>query len=109
MVLFITHGKVSYLDCFLYSLVYYLRVIPLIFLESFKAYLAVQRQSKYLRYEGIVGICIRIPLVLVFYYAGFGIFTFPLAMTIDFIVRAAYFVWCSIKVHRQITSGELSL
>lgn len=109
MVLFITHGKVSYLSCFLYSLVYYLRIIPLIFLESFKAYLAVQRQSKYLRYEGIVGICIRIPIILVFYYAGFGIFTFPFAMTIDFMVRATYFAWCSVKVHRQIDNGELSL
>lgn len=73
MVLFITHGKVSYLSCFLYSIVYYLRIIPLIFLESFKAYLAVQHQSKYLHYEGVVGIFIRIPSILVFCYAGFGI------------------------------------
>ena len=109
IVLLITHGKVSYLSCFLYSLVYYLRIIPLIVLESFKAYLAVQRQSKYLWYEGTVGICIRIPIILVFYYAGFGIFTFPLAMTIDFIVCAVYFGWCSAKIHRQINNGELSL
>lgn len=90
-------------------LVYYLRIIPLIFLESFKAYLAVQHQSKYLRYEGVVGICIRIPIILVFYYAGFGIFTFPLAMTIDFTVRAAYFGWCSVKVHKRINNGELTI
>lgn len=30
-------------------------------------------------------------------------------MTIDFTVRAAYFAWCSTKVHRQISNDELSL
>ncbi len=109
IVLLITHGKVSYSPCFLYALVYGIRVIPLIFFESFKAYLAVQRQSKYLRYGGLIAIVIRIPFVLVFYYAGFGIWTFPFATILDISVRAAYFVWCSAKVHRQITSGELSL
>lgn len=109
IVLLITHGKVSYSDCFFYSLVYGLRVIPLIFLESFKAYLSVQRQSQYLRYGGVIGIAIRIPLVLVFYYAGLGIWTFPLAMNIDFTLRTVYFGMCSAKVHRQVSSGELSL
>lgn len=59
-----------------------------------------------LMFDGLFGIFVRIPVALISYYCGFGIFGFGMASGIDFLIRGIYFKICSIKGLRENNGRE---
>lgn len=92
------HGDTSIKQCCIYLPIYCLQAIVLILYESYKGYLTSVKQSKYLRYGGLCGIIVRIPISVIGFYLGLGILPFALACVIDFLVRGIYYYICSYKV-----------
>lgn len=89
--LFIYHGKIPYMDCLPWLLLYMSDCLSLIFYESFKAVLSCYSRTDYLRYGGLFGILARIPYTYMMYKLGFGLLGFGTACTLDFAIRAIYF------------------
>lgn len=97
LLLLFTHGKVPILDCVLYTGLYCTEIITLLFHEPMRAYLTSEHQTKYLRYGGVFGILVRIPIVLVGYYLTHSLILFAVASAVDFGMRGLYFYICSIR------------
>lgn len=107
LVLVFTHGKVNYSACIVFALLETTQVIPLIFFNSYKAFVTIEKQTKYLKYGGIIGMFVRIPFVLVCYSANFGLWGFSIACTFDFIIRMLYFYICSLKIVKEQKANGL--
>lgn len=97
LLLLFTHGKVPILDCVLYTGLYCTEIMTLLFYEPVRAYLTSEHQTKYLRYGGVFGILVRIPIVLVGYYLTHSLILFAVASAVDFGMRGLYFYICSIR------------
>lgn len=95
------HGKVSYIDCLPWLLLYMTDIISLIFYENFKAILSCYSKTEYLRFGGLFGVLTRVPYTYIMYKLNFGLFGFATACTIDFAVRAIYFY---IMINKHIKS-----
>lgn len=106
--LLFTHGAVPLQSCLLYTGLYCTEIFALLLYEPMKAYLTSVQQTHYLRYGGMVGIMVRIPITIIGYYAGMGLFIFSIASTIDFAARGVYFYICSKKFRRKSAIGCLS-
>lgn len=52
--------------------------------------------------DGVCGICIRIPIVVISYYSGLGLVPFALALGIDFFIRGIYYRLSSLKWNRNL-------
>lgn len=88
------HGDVSIFSCLIYTALYCTEVIDLVWYETYKAYLTSEGKTQYLKFGGIVGICIRIPIVILAYCYGLGLLPFAIASTVDFGCRGIYFYLC---------------
>lgn len=100
--LLLTHGDVPMLNCVFYMLIYVSDIIPLIFYEVFKGYLVCAEKTSIIKNGGLIGILVRIPVVLIGYYSGFGVFTFAIPCLLDFSVRAIYFWLNSKKIDNSV-------
>lgn len=89
--LFLYHGKIQYLSCLPWLLLYMSDFFSLIFYENFKAVLSCYGRTDYLRYGGLSGVLIRIPYTYLMFKLGTGLFGFATACTVDFAIRALYF------------------
>lgn len=89
--LILYHGKIEYIDCFPWLLLYMSDAFSLMFYESFKAVLSCYERTDYLRYGGLFGIVVRIPYTYMTFKMGWGLFGFATAYTLDFGIRAVYF------------------
>lgn len=102
VLLLFLHGNVDIKDCLFYTGVYCTEIIALLLYEPMKAYLTSMKETKYLRYGGIFGIFVRIPIALIGYYMGLGLFPFAIASTMDFAARGIYFYCCGRKIRRHL-------
>lgn len=100
LLLLFTHGTVSITDCLLYTALYCTEIFALLLYEPMKAYLLSEGCTNYLKFGGVIGIFVRIPLVVIGYYLNLGLFPFALSCTFDFGVRGLYFYLMSKKVRR---------
>lgn len=89
--LFLYHGKVSYMACLPWLLLYMSDFFSLMFYENFKAVLSCYSRTDYLRYGGLFGVLVRIPYTYIMFRLGTGLFGFATACTLDFAVRSVYF------------------
>lgn len=94
ILLIFMHGDVSIFSCLIYTALYCTEVIALVWYETYKAYLTSEGKTQYLKFGGIVGICIRIPIVIPAYCYGLGLLPFAIASTVDFGCRGIYFYLC---------------
>lgn len=99
------HGKVSYIECLPWLMVYMSDCISLMFYENFKAVLSCYSKTEYLRYGGLCGVLTRIPYTYIMYRLGAGLFGFGTACTVDFAIRTLYF---SIMINKH-ENKELKL
>lgn len=100
--LFLYHGKVSYLSCLPWLLLYMSDCLSLVFYENFKAVLSCYGRTDYLRYGGLYGVLIRIPYTYLMFKLGTGLFGFATACTVDFGIRAVYFLVMINKCEKAI-------
>jgi len=91
ILLLIIHGDVNIKDCIIPLILYCTQVFLIQLYESLRGYLTSLHRSDVLKWAGLVGIFIRIPITLVSYYSGIGIYLFALASSVDFICRGIYF------------------
>lgn len=95
LLLFLIHGDVHITDCVVPLIFYSSQVVFIQLYESLRGYLTSLKRTDLLKYAGLVGILTRIPVTLIAYYSGSGIYGFALASTIDFTCRGLYFYYCS--------------
>lgn len=91
LLLLFYHGTVSLTDCLPWLALYMTGSISLTFYETYKAVLSYYSKTEYIRYGGLIGIFIRIPVTFVLWKLGFGLLGFGLVYAIDFGSRAFYF------------------
>ena len=91
LLLFFYHGSVSLTDCLPWLALYMTGSISLTFYETYKAVLSCYSKTEYLRYGGLIGIFIRIPVTFILWKLDFGLLGFGVAYAIDFGSRAFYF------------------
>lgn len=96
MLLLFYHGAVPLLNCLIWLAVYMTDCISLLFYEVYKSVLSCYGRTEYLRYGGVIGIFIRIPVTFVMWKCGFSLIGFGLACTIDFGLRGLYY-YCIAK------------
>lgn len=89
--LIIYHGKVDFLTCIPWMLLYMTDSLSMLFYAEMKAVLSCYSKTEYLRYGGFIGIAIRIPFTFLMWKLGFGLIGFAIACTIDFLLRGIYF------------------
>ena len=86
----ILHGDVNIDSCYIPLIIYSAECILLLPYESMRGYITSLKRSDILKWTGLVGSIIRIPLVLITYYCGLGFYIFASLVSIDFLCRAAY-------------------
>lgn len=84
ILLIIIHGSLPVIKCAMYASLYCLQVFTVIVYESFRAYLTSERKSEYLRFGGIVGVLIRVPIIIIGYNLNLGLYPFAVSSFIDF-------------------------
>lgn len=94
LLLFI-HGDVKLSDCWFWMFLYCSQIFVLVLYEVMKGYLTSEQQTKYLRWGGIIGIVVRVPITVGGYYLGFGLLPFAIGSAVDFLIRGLYFYICS--------------
>ena len=104
-ILVFTHGTISLRSCIPYAALYCTEIFVLLFYEPMRAYLTSEQQTKYLRYGGLFGFIVRLPIAIGGYYLGIGLTSFAIACTIDYGVRGLYMYKCSVKVKNQIENS----
>lgn len=97
ILLIFIHGDVPVVKCVLYTAIYCSDLFSHLLYTSMKAYLTYEQKTNYLKYGGVVGVSVRIPVVLIGYYTGIGLLTFALASAIDYLVRGIYYYLCSLN------------
>ena len=100
------HGKVPYLSCLPWLLLYMTECISLVLFESGKAVLCCYSRTEYLRYGGLTGLLSRIPFTWCLYKLGLGLWGFALALTVDFLLRGIYFYTMADKHEKYVMRVE---
>lgn len=85
------HGETNLLQAFLISCLYETQAICLAIYENARGFLTSIQNTKILRYGGLIGILVRIPVVLISYYTPIGLYGFALASGIDFLMRGIFY------------------
>lgn len=98
ILLLFLHGDVSIKTCTIPLILYCSQVLFIQLYESLRGYITSVKRTDILKYAGLIGIFSRIPVTLISYYSGIGLYGFALASTIDFTCRGIYFYYCSKKV-----------
>lgn len=106
--LLFTHGAVLLQSCLLYTGLYCTEIFALLLYTPMMAYLTSMQQTHYLKYGGIVGIMVRIPVTIIGYYTGMGLYVFSVAAAIDYASRGIYFYICSKKFQCKSSKRCLS-
>lgn len=102
LLLLFYHGTVSLTDCLPWLALYMTGSISLTFYETYKAVLSYYSKTEYIRYGGLIGIFIRIPITFILWKLGFGLLGFGLVYAIDFGSRAFYFFKMAQKYERMM-------
>lgn len=103
VMLIFLHGDVPISESLFFVGLYCVQVFTLTFCECLRGYLTSEEQSDSLKYAGIVGICVRVPICFASYYFGFDLFGFGLSCFIDFGARGIYYYKCSIRLNKLYT------
>lgn len=85
------HGKTDLKTALLFACLYETQSIFLITYENARGFLTSVGDTKTIRYGGLVGIIVRMPIVLISYYSPLGLYGFALASGIDFMFRGLYY------------------
>lgn len=90
----LSHGSVRISDCWLFVLLYLSEMFLIQSYENRCALLTSMQETRYLMFGGLIGSLVRVPVVLISYYSGIGLYGFAFASGLDFLGRAAYFQLC---------------
>ena len=85
------HGETNLLNAFFVSCLYMTQCILLCIYENARGFLTSIEETKVLRYGGLVGILIRVPLAVISIVTPISIVGFALASGIDFFMRGVYY------------------
>lgn len=102
LLLLFYHGSVLLTDCLPWLALYMTGSISLTFYETYTAVLSYYSKTEYIRYGGLIGIFIRIPITFVLWKLGFGLLGFGLVYAMDFGSRAFYFFKMAQKHERMM-------
>lgn len=105
LLLMMVHGKVSIQSCIIPLILYCSQVFFIQLYESLRGYLTSLRKSELLKWAGLIGIFVRIPVTLIAYYCNIGIYGFALASSLDFLCRGFYFYICSKRIKISKTNN----
>lgn len=91
-------------DCNPYIWFYSIEFIMEVASSNYRAYLSANKDTKAIRNVALIGgICVRIPLTLLFRKLGFGLLGLSLLCGIDRIVRLIYLrIYIKIKVRKKL-------
>lgn len=109
ILLTVIHGEVNLSMAAPYCLLYMADIISLILYEGFRANLTIAGKTDILRWGGMVAILIRIPMVLILYNIGCGLFSFALPCLFDFGARGIFYMICSKKLDRKLQNHEMPM
>lgn len=98
LILLFIHGDVDITDCIPFVALYSIEILGTLVYETMGSYLISERQTSYMKYGGIIGICVRIPIVLIGYYLHLGLVPFAIASGTDFLMRGVYFYIVSRRI-----------
>jgi len=101
--LLLLHGSVPIKDCIPFVFVYCLDSIVLLIYEVSDACLVSAQRTDILKFESMIGIAVRIPLILLTLHFKWGLVGFALSIILDFTARVIY---NEIKL-RQISEARL--
>ncbi len=95
---------VSWNDCNPYIWFYSIEFIMEVASSNYRAYLSANKDTKAIRNVALIGgLCVRIPLTLLFRKLGFGLLGLSLLCGIDRIVRLIYLrIYIKIKVRKKL-------
>ena len=95
---------VSWNDCNPYIWFYSIEFIMEVASSNYRAYLSANKDTKAIRNVALIGgICVRIPLTLLFRKLGFGLLGLSLLCGIDRIVRLIYLrIYIKIKARKKL-------
>lgn len=91
------HGETNLLNAFIVSCLYMTQCILLCIYENARGFLTSIEETKILRYGGLVGIIIRVPLAVISIVTPISIVGFALASGIDFLMRGIYYAYYAKK------------
>lgn len=100
--LFLLHGSVPVASCIPFVFVYCLHTVSLVMYETSGACLISMQETDILKFDGVVGIAIRIPAVLLLYWLGLGSIGFAISTILDFAGRGLY---NEIRLHSVVNSS----
>lgn len=107
LMLILTHGKVPLSWCLPWMFLYASYTMTLVFYESMKSYLMSMHETGYLRYGGVIGMCVRIPFVVIGNAFNFGLMPFAIVCFFDFGLRGVYFYLASRKLRKMSSSKKM--
>lgn len=88
--LWLLHGSVPVKNCIPYVFVYCLDSVALLFYETSGACLVSAQRTDILKFDGVIGIAVRIPMVLLTFLLNWGPVGFAISVILDFASRGIY-------------------
>mgnify|MGYP001132968848 CR=1 FL=1 len=88
--LWLLHGSVPVKNCIPYVFVYCLDMVALLFYEVSAACLTSAQRTEILKFDGVIGIVVRIPMVLGTVAFHWGPVGFAVSVILDFASRGIY-------------------
>lgn len=101
-VLWLLHGSVPVKSCMPFVFVYCLDSVALLFYEVSAACLTSAQRTEILKFDGVIGIAVRIPMVLGTVAFHWGPVGFAVSVILDFVSRSIY---NEVKLH-QLSKEE---
>jgi Na+-driven multidrug efflux pump len=94
-------GDVKIKSVVLPLILYCLQILSLELFENIQGFLTSMNRTDILRWLGLIGIFVRIPLAMLSYHLGVGIIGFSLCLPIDFIMRGIYMYVMSKRILKE--------
>ena len=85
------HGETGLASALFISSLYMTQSILLVIYENSRGFLASIGQTKSLRWGGLIGVLIRVPLSFISIVTPIGIYGFAFGSGIDFLLRGLYY------------------
>lgn len=95
------HGDLSLPQTFFITILYNSQCLLIQLYENHRGFLTSCEATKCLRFGGLVGIIVRIPIAVISAVIPFGILGFALGSGIDFLIRGLYYRSESLKLIKQ--------
>lgn len=94
-------GDLEFGQVFSFVLMYATQCILIQLYENYRGFLTSCKTTKVMRYAGLVGIIVRVPIALIGGFTPVGIYAFAFGSGIDFLFRGLYYRRESLKIVKK--------